>query len=133
MKIAALFLLLPVMMFGQELPDAPHKFLDKTSLGSFTGSAAILSADATITCQNLGHNGFHEEWLPANSCAGVSSWIAASFASQLTTSYLLHRSGHHRMERFAEILWPIGSAVGIGYTLAHTRDSAVRRAVHSHR
>jgi hypothetical protein len=117
MKLASLVLLIS-SAFGQSFEPSNHRFLDKTGIISLTGSAAVLTVDAVTTCRNL-YGGGYEAFLPTQSCAGTSAWIASSFAAQTATAYLMHRTGHHRIERLAEFVWASGSAAGIAYTFTH--------------
>jgi hypothetical protein len=118
MKFAALLVLIS-SAFGQSFePSNHHQFLDRTGVISLTGSAAVFTADAVTSCRNL-YGGGHEAFLPTQTCAGISAWMASSFAAQTATAYMLHRSGHHRLERIAEFVWASGSVAGISYTFTH--------------
>ena len=51
---------------------------------------------------------------------GVSGIAAYSFSmipAQIGNTYLLHRSGHHKLERWAPYLWSAPSAAGIAVSL----------------
>lgn len=125
MKYAFTVLLLSIVAFSQS-PDAlksqtkSHRFFDRPAKIALAISAGVFAADAATTCHNLA-NGGHEQWLPAQSCAGVTTWMAGSFATELGVSYLLHRKEHHRLERSVETLWATPSALGIMHSL--TQDS----------
>jgi hypothetical protein len=136
MKPLVTLLLLSAPLFGQHLPDAPsatattptatavgsampaHRFLNRPAKFALAGSAALVTADAVLTCRHLAAGG-REVFLPTQSCAGVTAWLAGSFAAETGIAYLLHRTGHHRLERLAEIAAGVSSASGIGYTAAH--------------
>jgi hypothetical protein len=104
--------------FGEEVN---HKFLDKKGIVYLSSSGAVFAADGAITCNYLGSGPYrnHESWLPVKSCAGIGAWMGGSFAAQASTAYYFHRTGHHRLERMAEMFWSSGSAIGITYSLTH--------------
>lgn len=97
-----------------------HKFWDKKNTTAFAITGAIRAVDAAYTCSKMSNPYFRERWLPVKSCAGVSVWLAGTQATQLGVTYLAHRTGHHKWERWIPYVWTAPSAVGIGYTFTHT-------------
>jgi hypothetical protein len=128
--IRLILLFVSVSVFGQD-PDA-HRFFDKQARWTAAGSAAVFATDAAVTCRNLA-NGGHEDWLPTQSCAGVSAWMAGNFATQQMAAYWLHRRGHHRLERLVERFSASGSAAGIVYGFAMVTPTASARTSLPHR
>lgn len=100
-----------------------HRFFDKPARFSLGASAAVFATDAVNSCRTPGH----EEWLPVQSCYGISLWMAGNVAQQVGASWLLHKTHHHRLERIAEVVGATGSALGIAFTIknrAHVRPSS---------
>ncbi|MBI3475911.1 MAG: hypothetical protein HY010_09275 [Acidobacteria bacterium] len=93
------------------LPDAPsqHKFFDRQNKIAFGTLAGLIAADS-ITTQRLTNSGRAMEanpiWRPMvrQGWAGQTAASALGFASALGVSYTLHKTGHHKMERWANWL-----------------------------
>jgi hypothetical protein len=104
MRYAALLLLCGIA-FGQNLPDAPHKFLDKQN-AIVAGSFLAFSAwDAVSTERNATGSprkyAFNEDNpLVPHTQAGRIAYDAGTVAATLAGAYLFHRTGHHRLERW---------------------------------
>jgi hypothetical protein len=108
---AMAFVLLP-SVFAQE---APHSFWDRANKVGFTISFAVRAVDAGQSCYHLRH-GSIEGSAPFQSCSGVTSWIMAGQALQMGGQYLLHRTGHHKLERWIPV-----SAAGNVNAIARSR------------
>lgn len=102
-------------------PIAYHRFMDRTNISSMSFSAAAHAVDAAYTCHLLAVHGLKEEIAPFNSCGGISSWVALGWGAGVGSSYWLHRTNHHKLERWANWISAGGSAFGIGYSIAHRR------------
>jgi hypothetical protein len=99
------------------LPKPPvHRFFDRPNLIGLAVHTAIRSADAAQTCAFMGH-GVKEEWLPMKSCPAIAAYSLSMVPAQLATSYLLHRKGYHRLERWTPYLWAAPSAAGIAFSM----------------
>lgn len=91
-----------------ELPSAPsnkHKFLDRKNVLLFSGIAVVRTLDYTSTL-NMQSRGREELLLPddvVNNRAGFAALEAASAATSIGISYLFHRTGHHKIERWFSI------------------------------
>jgi hypothetical protein len=100
---------------------ARHRFMDRTNITSMSFSAAAHAVDAAYTCHLLAVHGLKEEIAPFNSCGGISSWVALGSGAGVGSSYWLHRTNHHKLERWANWISAGGSAFGVGYSIAHRR------------
>ena len=99
----ALVLAMCASGFGQ-LPDAPsHKFLDKKNAVRVSVLAGLVAADG-ITTQRMMSKGARE-WNPVarpfvTNEAGQTAACGIGLGASLGTAYLLHKTGHHKLERF---------------------------------
>jgi hypothetical protein len=84
----------------------PHKFLEGENLALFAGVAAVRALDFTST-QHFRERG-HNEVLLTNGIVDNKPLFAtievAGTAASIGLSYLLHRTGHHRAERWVSIV-----------------------------
>lgn len=99
-----------------------HRFWDKQNIALFSATAAINMADFAVTRSNLQSGG--RELNPivrlfGKSTAGLAVNFAGETASMIGVSYFLHKTGHHRLERFASTIDIGGSAVAVAYGLTH--------------
>lgn len=90
------------------LPEAPsttHRFWDNENKLLFSGVAVFRALDYAST-RNFQARGREETLLPdevVNNDAGFASLEAAATVTSVALSYLLHRTGHHRLERWLSI------------------------------
>jgi hypothetical protein len=89
------------------LPTAPsaHAFWDRTNLLLFSGIAVTRGMDYAST-RNFQARGRQEILLPdevVNNSAGFASLEAAATMTSFGISYILHRTGHHTLERWMSI------------------------------
>ena len=94
-------------------PQTTHRFWDRTNDLWFAGMGAARALDYASTL-NLRHRGL-DEILLTNSIVdnhplfgGIES---AATAASIGASYLFHRTGHHRLERWTSIVH-FGVALG---------------------
>jgi hypothetical protein len=83
----------------------PHAFWDRTNLALFSGIAVTRAFDYAST-RNFQARGRQEILLPdvvVNNSAGFASLEAAATMTSIGISYLLHRTGHHTLERWMSI------------------------------
>lgn len=108
----------PSSVLGGELPAVPsvqsadtvrsapvHRFWDRKNLWLFSGVAAARGLDYAST-YNMLDRGRQEILLPnevVNNRAGFAALEAAGTATSIGLSYLLHRTGHHQLERWLSI------------------------------
>ena len=106
-----------------------HEFFDHQNIISFSAAAAMRAADSAYTCAvgvgttTRNADGSitvrHEDFMTVNSCHGVVLVNSAFTGAGLGGSYLLHKMGHHKLERLPN--WIVASvpALGIAYTATH--------------
>jgi hypothetical protein len=124
------------MFFIQPEAHPTHHFLDRQNLIMFSVATALRTADSAYTCSvgvgTTDHNAdgsitvHREDSLPVNSCHGVVLMNYAFAAMGLGGSYLLHRMGHHKLERVPS--WIVASVpvFGIAYTATHQHEHLAR-------
>lgn len=93
-----------------------HRFFDRANLIGTAIHAAVRTADAVQTCALLSRGG-HEAWLPMKGCPAIAAYSLSMVPAQIGNSYLLHRSGHHKLEKWMPYLWAAPSAAGIGVSM----------------
>jgi hypothetical protein len=104
------------------LPEAPHKFWDRTNRILFAAVAASSAADFAVTRENLQNGG--KELNPvtrlfSGSTAGLAVNFAGETAGVIGLSYFFHKTGHHKLERIVSMANVGASSVAVGYDLAH--------------
>ena len=117
-KVLAIFLLLSLSLAAQEgtttapVPEPPsapapqHRFWDRTNILLFSGVAASRALDYTST-RHFQARGDNEVLIPddvVNNSAGFAALEAAGTAASVGISYIFHRYGHHKMERWVSIV-----------------------------
>ena len=83
-----------------------HRFWDRTNLSLFVGIAAMRALDYAST-RNMQRRGREEILLPddvVNNSVGFAALEAAGVATSVGLSYWMHRTGHHRLERWVSIV-----------------------------
>jgi hypothetical protein len=86
-------------------PPREHAFWDRTNIALFSGIAVTRGMDYAST-RNFQARGREEILLPddvVNNSAGFASLEAAATMTSVGISYLLHRTGHHTLERWISI------------------------------
>jgi len=84
---------------------ATHRFWDRTNLLLFSGIAVTRGLDYAST-RNFQARGRQEILLPdevVDNSAGFASLEAAGTMTSIGISYVLHRTGHHTLERWMSI------------------------------
>jgi len=102
--------------------ENPHHFWDRENTLLFAANGAMAGADFYVTHQNLARGG--RELNPMTRIlAGSTPALAANFALEtggvVGISYLLHKTGHHKLERATSMLNIGASAGAVGFGLAH--------------
>jgi hypothetical protein len=83
-----------------------HRFWDRTNILLFSGVAASRALDYTST-RHFQARGDQEILIPddvVNNSAGFAALEAAATAASVGISYIFHRYGHHKMERWVSIV-----------------------------
>lgn len=109
------------------LPSAPapeHRFWDRENVLLFSGVAVFRGLDYAST-RNMLARGREEILLPddvVNNHAGFGALEAAGAATSVGISYIFHRTGHHKLERWLSIghIGVTGFGVARNYSL-HSR------------
>jgi hypothetical protein len=106
------------------LPEAPShsRFLDRENSFLFATSAAFSAADFVVTRDNLRGGG--QELNPvtrvfSHSTAALAVNFAAETAGVVGISYMFHKTGHHKLERYVSMLNIGSSAAAVSFDLAH--------------
>jgi hypothetical protein len=93
----------------QPVPTTPqppqHRFWDRTNILLFSGVAVFRGLDYAST-RNFQARGRGEILIPddvVNNSAGFAGLEAAGAATSVGISYVFHRTGHHKMERWMSI------------------------------
>ena len=106
------------------IPDAPvpeHRFWDRENVLLFSGVAVFRGLDYAST-RNMLARGREEILLPddvVNNHAGFAALEAAGAATSVGISYIFHRTGHHKLERWLSIghIGVTGFGVARNYSL----------------
>ena len=83
----------------------PHAFWDRTNILLFSGVAVFRGLDYAST-RNFLARGREEILIPddiVNNSAAFASLEAAATLTSVGLSYLLHRTNHHKLERWLSI------------------------------
>lgn len=105
----------PAMIVNQALPT--HRFWDRENILLFSGVAVFRGLDYAST-RNFEARGRQEVLIPddiVNNSAGFASLEAAGAATSIGISYIFHRTGHHKMERWLSIGHIGVTAFGVGW------------------
>ena len=84
----------------------PHPFWDKKNILLFSGVGVFRGLDYAST-KNMLARGREEILIPddvVNSPAGFPALEAAGTAASVGISYIFHRTGHHKIERWVSIV-----------------------------
>jgi hypothetical protein len=96
------------------LPEAPsHSFLDKSNKIRLSVLAGLVAADGITTHNVIAHHYGTEvnplaRPLVMEGGAGQAAASVLGYGATLGTSYLLHRTGHHKLER-----WVLNVGMGV--------------------
>lgn len=109
--------------FGNELPDMPtpkpqHSFFDKWNKLEFASSGTLAAFDAGQTCHNLATGG-HEDKLPVKSCGTMVAFTLAEQAGAWSLAWVLHKTGHHKLERIPALYLIGANSYAIAYSHKH--------------
>jgi hypothetical protein len=110
----------------ENVPLPVHSFWGKENILLFSGVAVFRALDYAST-KNMLARGREEILLPddvVDNSAGFAALEAASTATSVGISYILHRTGHHKLERWLSIGHMSVTAFGAG------RNYALKSAHH---
>jgi hypothetical protein len=86
-------------------PSEDHRFWDRGNIFLFSGIAFVRAMDYAST-RNFMARGRQEILLPddvVNNSAGFAALEAAATMTSVGISYIFHRTGHHKMERWLSV------------------------------
>jgi hypothetical protein len=86
-------------------PAKQHTFWDRTNVGLYSGIAIMRTLDYTSSI-NMQKRGREEILLPDDvvfNRAGFAALEAAAVATSVGISYVFHKTGHHKLERWLSI------------------------------
>jgi len=110
---------------GVTVPSKPvseHRFWDRENRILFSVAGGLAVADFCVTRANLANGG--KELNPvtrvfSGSTAGLATNFALETGGLIGVNYLLHKSGHHKLERITSYV-NIGSSAGaVAWSLSH--------------
>lgn len=131
MGLRVTFRFLLVMLFisglasAEDLPALPttHNFWDVTNKTLFVSHAALEAADFGITHRNLSVGGKELDPMAKALCEsgtpGQLVFFGGRMAGVVAISYILHKTGHHKLERAFPVYASGDSAYGVAYSFAH--------------
>ena len=106
-------------------PRPQHRFFDQTSLALHSWNVAAETYDAITTRRALGGQPIHE-LNPFGALFVNHGWAGQAVFSYgfgvggpMLTSYLLHRTGHHKLERWVVAINALGSTTAGSWNLSH--------------
>jgi hypothetical protein len=110
---------------AQDLPTLPSQtaFWDRTNKALFASHAVLEALDFGITHHNLSNGGRELDSTAKALCEsgtpGQLVFFGGRTAGVIAISYLLHRTGHHKLERAFPVYASGDSAYGVAYSFAH--------------
>ncbi len=108
--LALLVTLQPVSAQNTSIPEAPsHKFFDRQNVAAFAALGTLITIDAVHTQLALQTHDFVEgdplaRPFVTKGWAGQLAGSALGYGTALSLSYVLHRSNHHKLERWTSWL-----------------------------
>ena len=128
-KYSLLILFVTLFLCGasaaQDLPEdsSPHAFWDRANKILFASHATLEVVDFGITHLNLSDGGRELDPMAKALCesgtAGQLAFFGGRMAAVVAISYLLHKTGHHKLERAFPVYASGDSAYGVAYSFAH--------------
>ena len=118
----------PAITKPENLAASSHPFWDRTNLMLFSGVAIFHGLDYAST-RNMQARGREEVLLPddvVNNSAGFASLELAGTAASVGLSYWMHRTGHHKLERWVSVVHIGVTGVGIARNYALPTNRAGR-------
>jgi hypothetical protein len=109
---------------AQSLSEVPTpSFWDRANKILFASHAALEAVDFGITHHNLSDGGRELDPMAKALCesgtAGQLVFFGGRMAGVVAISYLLHKTGYHKLERAFPVYASGDSAYGVAYSFAH--------------
>lgn len=117
--------LISVAAAAQGLPEVPTppRFWDRANKILFSSHAALEAIDFGITHHNLSDGGRELDPMAKALCEGGTAgqlvFFGGRMAGVIAISYMLHKTGHHKLERAFPVYASGDSAYGVAYSFAH--------------
>ena len=111
-----------VAVRAPEIIRPQHLFWDRENSILFAATGVAATADFFVTRMNLSGGGRELNPLVrplAGSTAGLATNFAVQTASVIGISYLFHKTGHHRLERFTSVVNISSSTGAVAYGITH--------------
>jgi hypothetical protein len=111
-----------------KIQSGNHAFWDRENIGLFSAVGAFRALDYAST-RNFQARGREETLLPddvVNNSAGFAALEAAATGASIGLSYVMHRTGHHRLERWVSITHITVTAFGDGRNYLLKSGSHIR-------
>ena len=96
-----------------------HRFYDRTAKIELVVEFAAMSVDSGLTCRNLAQPYGHEDNLPIHTCSQMVLFQLGIDAAGEGLSYLLHKTGHRKLERLPRLYLIYGNVRGAAYSFDH--------------
>lgn len=109
--------LVVAMVLAKPVPKPQHHFYDKLAKIELAADGGLAAFDMAQTCHNLSTGG-HEAWM-TQSCGANIGIVLGVHAAQEGLAYFLHRTNHHKLERFARLYTGQAHLRGIIYSKKH--------------
>lgn len=97
--------------------NAPHRFWDSKNRELFAGVTVLSAAGSNL--RNGGRELDPVTRMFGRSTPGLALNFSLETAGVVAASYLLHETGHHKLERMVSVVNIGSSATAVGYGLAH--------------
>jgi hypothetical protein len=114
---------MPIIESRSPLKEATtHRFWDRQNRVLFAATGIAATGDFFVTRANLSAGG--RELNPVTRIfTGSTPALAANFALEtagvISVSYLFHKTGHHRLERWTSVASATASGGAVAYGLTH--------------
>jgi hypothetical protein len=95
----------------QPPPSAAHHFLDARNISILSINAMIMAADIATTRRALQVPGAHEANPLMRNQGAAIAMKTATVCGGIGLAYMLHKSGHHKAERFVPLFMGVPSAI----------------------
>ena len=124
--LAAFIFLAGYSACAQELtlPEAAsHRFFDRQNTAAFAGLGTLVAADAVLTQRLINSGTAHEAnplWRPMvkNGWPGEMAASTLGYSAALGVAYTFHKTGHHKMERWANWMTVALEAGNVGHNVS---------------
>lgn len=112
-------------------PKMEHRFYDRPAKIELALALTADGFDNAASCNFVDHDGqkrflpsgawtlHREDYLPTQTCLGITAFLTAELAGQEALAYLLHRTHHHKLERVIRFVTIAGNTRAIIHSKQH--------------